>query len=141
MKNYKSFAATALLAMLGLVSMGCGNSGLPPVGTVHGTVTVDGQPIDGANVEFTPDSGRPSVGFTDASGNYSMQFTYDADGALVGKHTVRITTARAAVISEGDEPSVEARAELLPAKYHEASELTADVASGDNTIDFDLQTK
>jgi len=141
MKNCKNFVASGLLAALGIVTMGCGNSGLPPLGTVHGTVTVAGQPIEGAAIEFTPANGRPSVGETDAAGNYNLMFTYDADGALVGKHTVRITTARAGVMSEGDGPSVEAREEMLPAKYNEASELTVDVVAGDNTFDFDLEGK
>lgn len=141
MMNFEKFVVSGLLAMLVPVTLGCGPSGLPPLGTVHGTVTIDGQPVEGASIEFTPESGRPSVGETDASGNYHMMFTYDADGALVGKHTVRITTARQGVVSEGEGPSIEARPELLPVKYNEASELTADVAAGDNTIDFDLEGK
>ncbi|QDV67504.1 hypothetical protein Poly24_12040 [Rosistilla carotiformis] len=141
MKNCKKIVATGLLAMLILATFGCGPSGLPPLGTVHGTVTIDGQPVEGASIEFIPENGRPSVGETDTSGNYNMMFTYDADGALVGKHTVRITTAREGVVSEGDGPSIEARPELLPAKYNEASELQVDVAAGDNTFDFDLEGK
>ncbi|QDS86547.1 hypothetical protein EC9_07130 [Rosistilla ulvae] len=141
MKNCKKIVATGLLAMLTLATFGCGPSGLPPLGTVHGTVTIDGQPVEGASIEFTPENGRPSVGETDADGNYNMMFTYDADGALVGEHTVRITTARQGVISEGDGPSIEARPERLPAKYNEASELTVDVVAGDNTFDFDLEGK
>ncbi|MEZ6088624.1 MAG: hypothetical protein R3C05_11470 [Pirellulaceae bacterium] len=92
-------------------------------------------------MEFIPDSGRPSIGVTDASGEYSLQFTNDASGALLGAHKVRITTARDGFSSEGDAPSVEARKELLPPNYHDNTQLKAEVASGDNTVNFELQSK
>jgi hypothetical protein len=130
-----------LLVAACFVTVGCGGSNLPPTGTVTGVVTVDGQPIEGASVEFIPSSGRPSVGLTDASGKYELMITNDDKGALVGSHKVRITTLVNPVSSEGDGPTVEGRKEMLPAKYHDESELTAEVASGSNTIDFALTTK
>jgi len=130
-----------LLVAACFVTVGCGGSNLPPTGTVTGTVAVDGQPIEGASVEFIPTSGRPSVGLTDATGKYELLITNDEKGALVGSHKVRITTLINPVTSEGDGPTVEGRKEMLPAKYHDESELTAEVAGGSNTIDFDLTTK
>ena len=54
---------------LALLVGGCGDGG-PPMGKVSGTVTLDGQPLAGAEVEFAPQAedelGKP-VG-VDASG-------------------------------------------------------------------------
>jgi hypothetical protein len=62
------------------------------------------------------------------------------EGAAVGKYTVKVTTGRVAVLSEGVEiqPAIP---ETLPAKYHSSSELVAEVVPGDNEFNFDLQSK
>ena len=122
-----------LLAAMALVlSAGCSRSDRPPLGTVTGTVTLDGVPLANALVLFTPAGpGRTSLGSTGPDGTYSLTFLRDIMGANLGRHHVRITTAT--------EESGER--ELLPAKYHAKSTLTADVAIGANTIDFPLTAK
>jgi hypothetical protein len=112
----------------------------PPLAEVTGTVTIDGAPIDDAEVSFQPKGARMSLGNTDSQGKYRMRFTMDKYGAAVGSHRVMITTARTASGGEGV-PEVKARKELLPAKYHSKSELVAEVAPGSNVIDFALTTK
>ncbi|MCG6156417.1 carboxypeptidase-like regulatory domain-containing protein [Rubinisphaera margarita] len=109
--------------------------------SVSGTVTLDGQPLEGATVTFIPAEGRSSTGVTDASGNYTLKYSADRDGAVPGQHQVTITTERALSGGEGDQPLVEAREELLPPKYHSETELTADVSSGSDTENFDLKTE
>jgi hypothetical protein len=59
---------------------------------------------------------------------------------VLGKHTVVITTFRAATVSEGDGSSTPGREELVPAAYNTQSDLTAEVQAGENTIDFDLDS-
>lgn len=130
------FAATALCLVLG-----CAQASGPELGYVEGNVTLDGKPLDGAEVSFEPSDARPSVAFTDDSGHYVLKFTGARDGATVGTHVVRIVSARGSSGGEGDGPLVPARRELLPAKYHEKSTLVAEVKSGNNTFDFDLQSK
>ncbi|QDS93005.1 hypothetical protein FF011L_17600 [Roseimaritima multifibrata] len=128
-----------LFCLAALVLSGCGDG--VDNSAVSGTVTLDGAPLEGAVVEFQPTDGRSSVGVTDAEGNYTLQLTASISGAIIGDHKVTITTARAASGGEGSDPLVEAREELLPAKYNEATELTETVESGSNTINFDLQSK
>lgn len=113
---------------------GCGGtSDMPDLGKVTGVVTLDGQPLSGAQVQFAPPTGRPSTGETDASGSYNLRFTADEPGAIVGSHTVRINTA----VDGRDDPSTE----RVPARYNSKTELTAQVEEGKNEIDFDLQSK
>jgi len=128
-------------AMVLCLVIGCSKGSGPDLGYVEGTVTLDGKPLDGAEVQFEPDGARPSIAFTDENGHYVLNFTGAREGATIGKHTVRIVSARGSSGGEGNGPYIEARPELLPEKYHVNSQLTADVQSGNNTIDFDLQSK
>jgi len=133
---------TAVALSVALVAFGGCSSGKPnvPFGTVHGRVTLDGEPLSNAAVMFEPENGRPSYGVTSDKGEYSLVYRGKPWGAIVGRHKVRITTE--ALISESpDAAAATIRKELLPAKYHTQTTLTAEVAKGDNTINFDLKSK
>lgn len=137
-----SISSLAGLATIVLcLSVGCSKSGGPGLGYVEGVITLDDKPLDGAEVSFEPEGGRPSIAFTDNEGHYVLMFTGSQEGAVIGKHTVRILSARGASGGEGDEPKVESRPELLPARYNVDSELTVEVKSGSNQCDFDLTSK
>lgn len=103
---------------------------------VDGTVSLDGNPLAEAMVAFEPDNGRPSYGTTNAQGKYSLCYRGKPLGAIVGHHTVRITTERWFEDSPSSAPRV--IKERLPKRYHSQSILTAEVASGKNVIDFEL---
>jgi len=126
-----------------LWGIGCGGGAeTPPLGTVSGTVTLDGKPLPDATVRFKPETGRESIATTNADGQYSLRYTMEADGALVGQHRVEISTATEGHNESGgpdDEGTwVEGKPESLPPKYNAESELTATVEEGTNNIDFDL---
>lgn len=126
------------LFFAGLVAIpltGC-DSGGPELGSVSGVVTVDDRPLPDATVEFQPPSGSPSMGLTDSFGKYKLMYTAKRPGAMLGKHLVRITLERAN--AEGSNTGVP---QPLPAKYNRNSELTAEVTSGSNKIDFALKSK
>lgn len=112
---------------------GCA-SGEVDLGDVHGIVTVDGQPLGGALVQFLPQGGgRSSQGRTDPDGSYQLSYTARDTGALVGESKVMITT--------GNLEDPKHRDETLPLKYNYESTLTADVKSGSNEINFPLDSK
>ncbi len=136
---FRSLVVLLTIALCGLV--GCSKGAGPDLGYVEGVVTLDGKPLDGAEVSFEPKDGRPSIAIADPSGHYVLKFTGSRNGAAIGAHVVRITSARGSSGGEGDGPLVKARPELLPAKYHAKSTLTAEVAAGNNEIDFDLTSK
>jgi hypothetical protein len=112
---------------------GCGSGKL---GTVTGTVTADGKPLANAMVTFSPEpAGRASSGLTNESGEYRLSYTRDEAGAVIGPHTVRISTA----VSTDDEGDYgKTPRETLPAKYNVGSELKRDVKAGKNVFDFEL---
>ena len=87
------FVSILLVIGVGTV-VGCKESG-PAVGTVSGIVTLEGEPIEGALVEFMPlgpGRGSSSTEKTASDGFFELQYTVDRKGALVGKHQVQIST-------------------------------------------------
>jgi hypothetical protein len=75
-------------AVVALVLVGAGCGGNSPV-SVRGTVTLDGQPVEGATVLFLPEGGgRQATGQTGADGSFRLT-TIDAnDGAFPGNYKV-----------------------------------------------------
>ena len=123
-----------------LLGCGGGPSG-PALAPVQGTVTLDGQPVAKARVEFIPSEGRPSTAITGTDGTYNLAYSPTENGAIIGAtYRVTIQTARDAVESEGQiiEPKV---TETIPERYHKNTELTAVIESGTNTINFELKSK
>jgi hypothetical protein len=140
-----------------ILSLGCGPGG-PALGTVTGTVTLDGEPVTNGLVTFSPsEGGRSSIGKTDSAGKYELIFA-DRKGAMVGSHQVAVTTVQESsgsgeeVSSDSDAYAQQAMGgsasdydnatvtEPIPAKYNSETTLTFDVASGSNTIDIPMTT-
>lgn len=115
---------------------------------VTGTVTLDGQPLANAQIQFSankmPDSSF-AYGVTDSSGQYRMRLDTYHTGVLPGYKVVRIwTTLRGPGINEllkqtgGLTP---AGKEIVPTRYNQQSELSVTVEqNGRHTFDFDLQS-
>jgi len=83
-------SARSLRAGLGvalLIGAGCG--GNSPV-AVRGTVTLDGNPVEGAVVLFLPEgeTGRQASGQTGPDGSFKLTTVAPNDGALRGKYKV-----------------------------------------------------
>ena len=136
------------------VPPGCGGgAGIEGTIAASGTVTYQGQPVEGAAVVFAPEGqGRAASGLTDASGRFELTTLTPGDGVLPGKFGVTISKtevsgsmteeeSQAYVAKHGEPPKV-TRKELLPAKYAApaTSGLTAEVAAGGkNEFTFDLK--
>ncbi len=93
-QNHLQVAARLLIPICVLFTVGCGGSadkgrGIP----VSGTVTMNGEPIEGANVTFLNDT---FAGFarTDASGRYRL-----VQGALPGTNKIVISKMEGGVES------------------------------------------
>ena len=126
--------------LLVLACIGCGPGG-PPIESVEGTVTLDGKPLPNASVVFVPENGRPAGATTDSQGHYVLTFTEGRQGAMLGKHKVRISTARDPSETPSGEP-IPASPETIPAKYNAQTELEFTVEAGKkNTADFDLSSE
>jgi hypothetical protein len=116
--------------------LGCGKPEHPEVGRVSGVVTLDGQPLPDATVMFQPTEGRASIATTDSAGKYSLIYLDGVPGALLGSHKVIIRTE---IPGEDGQPPI--AKEKLPRKYHEQTELTAEVKPGSSKFDFALTSQ
>jgi hypothetical protein len=136
-------ASRLLLLCLGGLLMapgvGCGPK-LPPLGRVHGLVTLDGKPVPNADVCFIAADGAASFACTDAEGRYRLSYPIrkgKGAGALIGKHRVVINTIRP---NDGSLPATVVAPIPIPARYNSQSTLTAEVKPGDNEINFALKS-
>ena len=116
--------------------MGCSQEGGFKLAKVSGMVTLDGQPVEGAGLEFIADAGGVAYGKTDSSGHYYMSFGNSRTGAIVGKNRVRITAGDKVTVGDKKFESTE----VFPKKYNADSEQFVDVAAGSNTIDFKCES-
>ena len=132
-ENGHFFRWRFVIAMLVCLA-GCGGPEHPEVGRVSGVVTLDGQPLAEATVMFQPTNGRASIATTDSAGKYSLIYLDGVPGAKLGAHTVIIRTE---IPGEDGQPPI--AKEKLPKKYHENTELTAEVKRGSNTFNFELK--
>jgi hypothetical protein len=134
-RRHGLLVGTAWLAFVCCV--GCDNG--PEVAPVTGVVTQDGEPLEGGMVEFQPDFGAPSYGYTDETGRYEIQYQTDQMGALLGHHYVSVTTS-----GERTDPKTDTTVnvpELVPQEYNEETTLEYEVSSGKNTFDIAIEGK
>lgn len=123
---------------------GCGKTtGLDKV-VVHGTVTLDGQPISNGEIRFIPAPGTagPISGGPIKDGAYVAQ---GKGGVPLGEHLVEIKAFRA--MAKGPGQSASANPEGGPAeqyldkRYNEQTTLRATIAADTETQDFQLTSK
>jgi hypothetical protein len=119
-----------------LLALGCAD---PNVGTVSGTVTVDGAAPKEGWIGFFPTDGKSTpAGAEILDGRYTVD-------APIGPSKVEIRvpkiTGHKKLYDTPDSPMKPIMTELLPAKYNDATELTFDVQPGENPKDFALTTQ
>jgi hypothetical protein len=85
-------SSLALGTLIVAIAAGCGSSAGKPV-SVEGLVTLDGEPVDGATVLFSPEDGKgpPASGMTGTDGVFHLTTFNTGDGAMPGKYNVTIT--------------------------------------------------
>src|SRR5207302_974197 len=105
MQRRSSFWLTALAAALLLNGPGCG-SGQPKLYKVTGKVTLDGQPLSGATVQFVPADPATGLeiarGSTGSDGVYNLTTYNTNDGAMEGNYKVLVTISPKAEVASGD---------------------------------------
>jgi hypothetical protein len=120
--------------------LGCGSQDRQ---AIQGNVTLDGSPLPNGEIVFIPSAGTtgPTAGSEIKNGGYSVSA---ANGTSAGVFRVEINAMRKTgrKISTPHGPAIEHTANYIPKRYNEASQLKAEVKSGEmNVIDFELRTK
>ncbi len=138
---------TALVVAALCQASGCGKVDGPSRAAVHGTVTLDGEPVEQGTIEFFPvnDTTGPVVGAEIRAGRYALS---RREGPAVGTNRIEIswprTTGNTATMpadglgaSELNEPE---RTEAIPPQYNRQSTLTRTIEAGDNPLSFELRS-
>jgi hypothetical protein len=149
MRRRVTAAAAAVLALL--AGAGCG--GGPKYVPVSGVVMLDGKPYGKAVVSFqpigtaeNPNPGRGSSAYTDENGRFVLKCDDGTDGAVIGKHTVRIMTKGNEVVQlaegggsvDGGGP-VGKNVDPIPAEWGTESKKEVDVpAAGLSDLKFEI---
>ncbi len=142
---------TAAVALALLAGLGCG--GGPQYVPVSGVVLVDGKPYSKAVVTFqpigtadNPNPGRGSSAYTDENGRFVLKCDDGANGAVVGKHQLRIMTRGNDVVQlaegggsvDGGGPT-KGNVDPIPADWGTDSKREVDVpAAGLNDLKFEI---
>ena len=89
----RNFSCVFGIVIALMVSVGCEKGG--NIVPVSGKATVDGEPLVGVEVVFSPrpvggnnNPGPYSFGETDENGEYSLKTRYKEEGAVIGPHKV-----------------------------------------------------
>lgn len=142
-------------AACGLLAVAAGCSGGSKFAPVSGVVKLDGKPYGKAVVSFqpigtkdNPNPGRGSSAYTDENGRFVLKCDDAIEGAVVGKHLVRIMTRGADNVTidpntgSSDETAPGKRAvDPIPPEWHSMSKKEFDVpAGGTDKADFDIES-
>lgn len=129
---------TPWLLMFALLAVGCGGSTGPAARTVSGVVTLDGEPLKAGEIRFRPADGLSSGGAGKIEdGKYS--FLSPDDVMRVEILAYREIPGKFVEPNPGERyPATE---QMIPAKYNENSELTAEVQRGQTEFNFELESK
>lgn len=140
------------VALFAAAVVGCGGSKYAPV---SGVVKLNGQPYAKAVVSFQPMStadnphpGRGSSAYTDDTGRFVLVSDDDQNGAVIGKHRVRIMTRGNDVVGQSPEGGTPDGApanrvvDPIPPEWNALSDKEFEVPSGGtDKADFDIITK
>ena len=141
--------------VLGIAAAGCG--GGPKYVPVSGVISLDGTPYGEAVVSFQPvasegnaNPGRGSSAETDASGRFALKSDELKEGAVPGKHRVRIMTRGNNVVTfdpstgspDGGAPAPRGKVDPIPLEWSAESTNEFEVpAGGTDKANFDIVTK
>ena len=154
----------SILTLLGTIALaGCGGAGedpnRPTTYPVTGIVTLNGSPVEGAQITFYSEAGgdaaQGAFGRTDAEGRYSLTSFDPGDGAVAGSYIVTVakyssSPESSAPLTESDPNYIppgapgykepEPPKNELPTKYSavQTTDLRATVKEGENKIPLEL---
>jgi hypothetical protein len=126
---------TRYLFLAFLVVAGCSRG--DGLATVRGSVTCDGQPVAQGSIQFTPvDGNAPTAAIPIQDGNYDLRVA--PTKMRVEIHGYKKVGMKSLTANDPKSPQVDDLREYIPEKYNAQSELTADIHSGENKLDFPL---
>ncbi|MEW4565421.1 hypothetical protein AB1K70_23040 [Bremerella sp. JC770] len=130
----RSWIVPGLLFVL-LLSVGCGSPSQVEMGSVTGTVYINGEPAGaGLQLEFDPVTKgvRGSTAVTDPSGRYEAVYSLSTNGVRVGSCVVKLVPPETAPSGPGQKRKLP-----FPESYYEEIRQVT-ISPGSNTIDLEI---
>ncbi len=127
--------ATRLAGFLLVLAATAGCNHGPQMVPVTGTVRLNGKPLEFGFITFQPPSGQPAQGEIQSNGTFTLSTYKLNDGAVVGKHKIRIACYESQRPGTVKGPGEQSLGKLLiPEKYtfFNQSGFTADVSADRN---------
>ena len=87
------FLFATLICVCCVLSVGCKKGGLQGLVPLSGTVTYNGEPVEGAQLTFAPDdaaNGRSALAKTEADGSFKAMTLVPGDGIMPGSYKVAV---------------------------------------------------
>ncbi len=136
--------AVTLAAALGVV-IGCSSAEYERA-AVSGQVTFQGEPVSEGSIVFFPvgDTKGVSAGADIVAGRYELAAS---EGPVVGTNRVEIQALRKTGrqipdlmgdVSDPNRPLIDEKVNVLPPQFNVDSQLTREIAAGENQLDFEL---
>jgi hypothetical protein len=116
---------------------------------VSGVVTLDGEPVPGARVQFrTTEDGTYSQGVTDDKGRYSLMFDSETAGIIPGKKQVVVLGRGASSEESSDDESNQGQGNIseetakvtIPKCYGSESKIEVEVTGSDSSFNLELRS-
>lgn len=93
--NRKHIVLTLALCLSLVASFGCKKGGLKGLVPLTGTVTLDGEPVEGATVMFAPETkteeSRSATAITQADGSFVAMTLQPGDGVFPGTYKISVS--------------------------------------------------
>jgi hypothetical protein len=139
MNTVKSRLVMGFVLTVAFGLAGCGGPPGPATGTVSGTVTLDGDPLEDASIAFKPKDGvGPSSGAQVVDGKYTT-------AVPLGEMRVEISASKEVgtvkAYNTPDSPTRPIFKDLIPKIYNIDSTLSVTVKAGENEGNFELSSK
>ncbi|MDC0935580.1 hypothetical protein OAS39_04775 [Pirellulales bacterium] len=128
--------ASPIAAFAILLCSGCEES---TTGEIHGTVTVDGVPVQEGSIAFFPTDGESfTAGAAITDGAYSTRIPF---GKMRVEVRVPKQVGEQSLYNTPDSPKMQILVEALPSRYNNRSELSITVEPGRSKHNLELTSK
>jgi hypothetical protein len=136
-----------------VLASGCGadTSHLPKTVPAVGVVTLDGKPLDGAQVVFVGEAANSTGAFgaTDANGRFSLRAFTEKEGVVPGSYKVQVSKTIVKQLSPSEAANLDGGEPVrydygVPPKYtgFKTSGLSAEIPdTGKQDLKFELKSK